>query len=185
MRELWANARASDRYHGVLGPAPLQDPLPVVVGAQSEQGVKRAVALGDGFLFGTAGSELMGQMTPVIRQMAAAEGKHDFSIGGLAYVGVGDDAEEALVEAAHHVLRYYGELWMPAEQLIHHGPTEVIAEAVRAYEASGLDYLLLLPQIPRRSQVERLAEDVLPAYRSTVAEQSPVPGVPRAHAKSS
>ncbi|MGH2705345.1 MAG: LLM class flavin-dependent oxidoreductase [Actinomycetota bacterium] len=164
MREIWANAQGSDWEHGVLGPAPIQNPLPVVVGAQSERGLKRAIDLGDGFLFGTAGSQMMSQMTPMIRQMAAAEGKHDFTIGGLAYVGVGDNPAEALDEAAHHVLRYYGQLWMPAEQLIHHGPTEVIAEAVKAYEAAGLDYLLLIPEIPSLSQVEKLAEGVLPAY---------------------
>lgn len=165
MRQIWANARESDREHGVLGPAPLQGHLRIILGAQSEPGIKRAVDLGDGFLFGTAGAEMMSQLTPMIRQMAAARGKPDFTIGGLAYVAVGDDPARALEEGAHHVLRYYGQLWRPPEQLIHHGPTEVVGEAVKAYEAGGLDYLLLVPQIPDLSQVERLANDLLPPYR--------------------
>lgn len=166
IRDIWSSARASDRDRGVLGPAPVQEPGPPIwIGAMQEKAVARALRLGDGFLFGTTGSEFMAQMTPQLREQAAAQGKSDFTIAGLAYVGVGDDPKKALDEAAHHVLRYYGQLWTEPENLIHHGPPEKIAEEVKAYADGGLDVLILFPEIPSLEQVERLAEGVLPAYR--------------------
>jgi alkanesulfonate monooxygenase SsuD/methylene tetrahydromethanopterin reductase-like flavin-dependent oxidoreductase (luciferase family) len=165
IREIWSGARKADRDHGVLGPAPVQEPGPPIwIGAMQPKAVERALRIGDGFLFGTAGSETMAQLTPQLRDQAAAQGKTDFTIGGLAWVGVGDDPEKALEEAAHHLLRYYGQLRTEPENLIHHGPAEKIAEEVRAYEAAGIDVLILFPEIPSLDQVERLAEKVLPAY---------------------
>jgi alkanesulfonate monooxygenase SsuD/methylene tetrahydromethanopterin reductase-like flavin-dependent oxidoreductase (luciferase family) len=165
IRELWAGARASDREHGVVGPAPIQDPPPIWVGAMQEKAVQRALRIGDGFLFGTAGSEMMSRLTPQLRAGAAANGKSDFTVAGLAYCAVGDDPAKALEEGAHHALRYYGRLRTEPENLIHHGPSAKIAEEVKAYADGGLDVLVLFPQIPSLDQVELLAEHVLPAYR--------------------
>lgn len=165
LRELWRNARESDREHGVLGPAPVQDLPPIWVGALQPKAIERAIRVADGFLFGTAGSQLMGQYAPGLREAFAAAGKPDATIAGLAYVAVGDDPRAALDEGAHHVLRYYGQLWTEPENLIHHGPAEKIAEEVRAYAEGGIDVLILFPQIPSLEQVEKLADVVLPEYR--------------------
>jgi len=164
MRELWENARTSDRDHGVTGPAPLQDPLPVRVGASRPKAIERAVRVGDGFLFGTRGAAGMAEATPWIRELAAAAGKPDFPVAGLAYLAVGDDPAAALEEAAHHVVRYYGQLWTEPAELIHHGPAGKIADEIAEYGRSGIDLLIVFPQIPRLDQVEQLAESVLPAY---------------------
>jgi alkanesulfonate monooxygenase SsuD/methylene tetrahydromethanopterin reductase-like flavin-dependent oxidoreductase (luciferase family) len=165
IREIWASARKSDRDHGVLGPPPVQNPPPIWIGAMQEKAVQRALRIGDGFVFGTAGSELMSQFTPRLREGAAANGKTDFTVAGLAYCALGDDPQKALEEGAHHVLRYYGQLWTEPENLIHHGPADKIAAEVQAYADGGLDLLILFPQIPRLDQVELLAEHVLPTYR--------------------
>ena len=166
IREVWAGARASDRERGVLGPAPVQEPGPPIwMGGSSEPAIDRALRLGDGYVFGSAGPQWMAEQTPKLREDAAAQGKPDFTVAGIAYVAVGDDPADALEEATHHVLRYYGQLWTEPENLIHHGPPEVIAEAVQAYADAGLEALIIFPEIPRLDQVERLAEDVFPAYR--------------------
>jgi alkanesulfonate monooxygenase SsuD/methylene tetrahydromethanopterin reductase-like flavin-dependent oxidoreductase (luciferase family) len=165
IREIWRDAHASDRERGVLGPAPVQDPgPPILVGASQPKAAERAVRAGDGFLFGTAGSASMKERTPALRQAFAAQGKPEAPIAGLAYVGVGDDPQKALDEAAHHVLRYYGQLWTEPGNLIHHGPASKLAEEIAAYAEAGIDLLVVFPQIPSLDQVERLAEDVLPAY---------------------
>lgn len=165
MKDLWARAREADRDHGVLGPAPAQEPHPPIwVGAMTQAGIQRAVRLGDGFIFGTAGSQMMGQMTPGIRQMAREAGRADFTVAGLAYVGIDDDPKKALDLATHAVLRYYGQLWTEPENLIHHGPGPAIAEAVAGYVEAGIDILILFPEIPDIGQVEALAEHVLPSY---------------------
>lgn len=163
IREIWANARTSDHDHGVLGPPPVQEPQPPIwVGAGQPKAIERAVRIGDGFIFGTWGSEAMSQVAPGIREAFAANGKPGATIAGLAYVGVGDDPQKALDEATHQVLRYYGRLWTEPDKLIHHGPAEKIAEEVAAY-ADAVDVLILFPEIPRLDQVEQLAEHVLAA----------------------
>jgi alkanesulfonate monooxygenase SsuD/methylene tetrahydromethanopterin reductase-like flavin-dependent oxidoreductase (luciferase family) len=164
IREIWANARASDYDRGAVGPAPVQEPGPPIwIGASQPKAIERAARAGDGFVFGTRGSTGMSEAAPAVRELFAANGKPDATIAGLAYVGVGDDPQKALDEATHHVLRYYGQLWTDPAKLIHHGPAEKIAEDVAAY-ADALDVLILFPEIPRLDQVEQIAEHVLPAY---------------------
>jgi alkanesulfonate monooxygenase SsuD/methylene tetrahydromethanopterin reductase-like flavin-dependent oxidoreductase (luciferase family) len=151
VREIWQEARQSDREHGVLGPAPVQEPGPPIwVGAGQPKAIERALRVGDGFLFGTAGSERMTEYAPQIRQGLAANGKPNATVAGLAYVALGDDPQAALAEGAHHVLRYYGQLWTEPKNLIHHGPAAKIADEVAAY-ADAVDVLILFPQIPVRS----------------------------------
>lgn len=165
IREIWRAARESDHDHGVVGPAPVQEPGPPIwAGALQPKAIERAARAADGFIFGTAGSEAMLRFAPGIREIFAAQGKPDAVVAGLAYVAVGDDPQKALDEAAHHVLRYYGQLWTEPGNLIHHGPAPRIADAVAAY-TDAVDVLILFPQIPRLDQVEQLAEHVLPAYR--------------------
>ena len=165
IREIWRGARDSDHDHGAVGPAPVQDPAPPIwAGAMQPKAIERAARVADGFIFGTAGSEAMTQFAPRIREVFAAHGKPDADVAGLAYVGVGDDAQKALDEATHHVVRYYGQLWTEPANLIHHGPAAKIAGEVAAY-ADAVDVLILFPEIPRLDQVECLAEHVLPAYR--------------------
>lgn len=165
IREVWSKAGERTVDRGVLGPHPVQDPPPIWVGAMTPPAVERAARVGDGFLFGTAGAEMMGQYGPGIRETFAAAGKPNATIAGLAYVAVGDDPAKALEEATHHVTRYYtAGLWAPPEQLIHHGPAAKIAEEVAEYERAGVDVLILFPEIPDVRQVELLAETVLPAY---------------------
>jgi alkanesulfonate monooxygenase SsuD/methylene tetrahydromethanopterin reductase-like flavin-dependent oxidoreductase (luciferase family) len=130
----------------------------------SEQAVERAARVADGFIFGTAGPAAMKERVPATREAFASAGKPDITVAALAYAGVGDDERAALDEAAHHVVRYYGQLWTEPENLIHHGPTSKLAEEIAAYADAGIDVLIVFPEIPSLDQVERLAEDVLPAY---------------------
>jgi alkanesulfonate monooxygenase SsuD/methylene tetrahydromethanopterin reductase-like flavin-dependent oxidoreductase (luciferase family) len=165
IREIWAYARESDRERGVVGPPPVQEPGPPIwAGAGQPKAIERAVRVGDGFIFGTWGSQGMSQAAPGIRKAFEASGKPDATVAGLAYVAVGDDPQKALEEGTHHVLRYYGQLWTEPENLIHHGPAAKIAEEIAAY-ADTLDVLIVFAEVPSLDQVEQLAEHVLPAYR--------------------
>jgi alkanesulfonate monooxygenase SsuD/methylene tetrahydromethanopterin reductase-like flavin-dependent oxidoreductase (luciferase family) len=165
IREIWDGARASDRDHGVLGPAPVQQPGPPIwAGAMTPRAVERAARVADGFLFGTAGSAAVKERTPAVRETFAAAGKPDATIAGLAYVAVGDNPRKALDEATHNVVRYYGRLWTEPGNLIHHGPAHKVGEELAAYADGGLDVLVVFPQIAGLEQVEQLAEHVLPAY---------------------
>ena len=107
---------------------------------------------------------MMGEYAPASARRSPRPASRTQRSPALAYVAVGDDPRKALDEAAHHVLRYYGQLWTEPENLIHHGPATKIAEELAAY-ADAVDILIVFPQIPGLGQVEQLAEHVLPAYR--------------------
>jgi alkanesulfonate monooxygenase SsuD/methylene tetrahydromethanopterin reductase-like flavin-dependent oxidoreductase (luciferase family) len=165
IREIWERARASDRDHGLLGPAPLQEPGPPIwAGASTPKSIERAARVADGYIFGTSDAAAMEARTPAVREAFAVAGKPDATVAALAYVAVGDDAEKALDEATHNVLRYYGRLWTEPGSLIHHGPAPKLAEEIASYEEAGIDVLVVVPQIARLDLVEQLAEHVLPAY---------------------
>jgi alkanesulfonate monooxygenase SsuD/methylene tetrahydromethanopterin reductase-like flavin-dependent oxidoreductase (luciferase family) len=155
MRQLWAEARHATTDQGVLGPAPVQEPHPPIwIGGLTEQAIRRATRLGEGFVFGTAGPQVMANFTPQIREWARAEGKARFTVAGIAYAGIGDNAREALDTAARQVIRYYGQLWTEPENLIHHGPTARIAEDLLRYQEAGIDELIVFLEIPDLRQLE-------------------------------
>ena len=162
IREIWENARASDRDHGVNGPAPLQEPAPPIwAGASTPKSIERAARVADGFLFGTAGSAAMREHAPGIRHLFAQHGKPDATVAGLAYVAIGDDPKKALDEATHPVLRYYGQLWTEPENLIHHGPVEKMADelaasadASRNFRASSVTTSTMKPRVFVGCQVD-------------------------------
>lgn len=164
MRELWARAHESTPEHGNPGPAPAQRPGPRIwMGAGTEKGYRRAIELADGFIFTAAVKPP--QIEPVIAQMrewVAEAGKPDFTFSAIAYVAIGGEGE--LAEAVANHSRYYPQLPGPAEEGIHHGPIDAVAEVVDSYAALGLDLLVALPEVRDLRQLELLAEHVLPRY---------------------
>jgi alkanesulfonate monooxygenase SsuD/methylene tetrahydromethanopterin reductase-like flavin-dependent oxidoreductase (luciferase family) len=161
IREIWADARASTVDHGVCGPAPVQDPPPILLGAIAEAAQMRAVELGEGIVFGGAAQPAdLAQKIRVLRQAAAARGKTQFTFTGFVYVAVGGSREREAAVA--QLTRYYPVLVRPAEDMVVHGELSVIAEAVAAYAEAGLDRLILAPALPELSQVSALAEHLLP-----------------------
>jgi alkanesulfonate monooxygenase SsuD/methylene tetrahydromethanopterin reductase-like flavin-dependent oxidoreductase (luciferase family) len=165
LRQVWAQARQSDREHGVLGPPPVQDPGPPIwLGALTERARQRAVELADGFIFGGAARpSTIGPAIQSMRPQVSEQGKTDFSFNAVAYIAIGGEREFA--EAVAHHQRYYPVLPVPAEQAIHHGPINKIKDTVAEYAASGLDLLVLLPEVRSLQQLELLSEHVLPEYR--------------------
>jgi alkanesulfonate monooxygenase SsuD/methylene tetrahydromethanopterin reductase-like flavin-dependent oxidoreductase (luciferase family) len=165
IRQVWAEARQSDREHGVLGPPPVQDPGPPIwIGALTERARQRAVELADGFIFG--GAARLSTIGPAIestRPQAAERGKPDFSFNAVAYIAIGGEREFA--EAVAHHQRYYPVLPVPAEQAIHHGPIGMIKDVVAGYAATGLDLLVLMPEVRSLQQLELLSEHVMPQYQ--------------------
>lgn len=166
IREVWSAASASTLERPLPGPAPFQaGGPPIWVGARVERAVARALRQGDGFIFTALSAAEMAERTPDLRRRAALEGKPEFPIVGLAYVAVGEPVSALKERALAHLESHYERPRRDLAHLLRCGPVEVVAEEVRRYEQAGLDELVLIPQIPELSQVERLAELVPPAYR--------------------
>lgn len=167
IRRVWRAAKKSTDEQGIAGPAPMQKPLPPIwFGAHADVAIERAIELGDGFWFGTRGPGVMAEQAPEIRRKAEEAGKKKFLVGGIAYVAIGDDPAAALEQASRYLNRYYhGTPPRDLREMVHHGPLEVIEQAVKEYEQAGLDVLVLFPEIPEIKQVEQIAERILPQYR--------------------
>lgn len=167
IRRVWRAAKRSSPEEGINGPAPMQKPLPPIwMGGMSQRVLERAAEHADGYVFPTAGPQVMAEMTPKIRALVDEKKAKKFTIAGIAYVAVGDDPAAALEAGSRSVMRYYrGNLWTEPENLIHHGPAETIAQAVDAYAEAGLDELILFPTIGDLKQVEVLGEQILPRFR--------------------
>jgi len=166
IRRTWRGAKKATATQFATGPAPLQKPLPPIwIGAMSPRAVQRAVEFGDSFLFGGAGTQMMAEQTPQIRQMAENAGKKNYMIGGLAYVAIGDNPEAALERGRGSYERYYGPQGDQLSQRMHAGPIDVIGQAIKEYEQAGLDVLWVFPEIADVKQVEMIAEEILPSYR--------------------
>jgi hypothetical protein len=112
----------------------------------TERARQRAVELPDGFIFG--GGARLSTIGPAIQSMRpqiAERYKTGFSFNAVAYVAIGGEREFA--EAVAHHQRYYPVLPVPVEQAIHHGPIGKIKDTVAEYAASGLDLLVLMPEV--------------------------------------
>ena len=155
--ELWRGAVEAREAGTNLGPAPVQRPRPPLwVGGYATASSARAVRFGDGYIFGAAGLEAMTRRTPEIKAAAAAAGRPDFPVAGLAYVLSSTNATE-ISEAERLLTRYYQTLHKPFHELVSVGDDETIAATIGGYRAAGLDVLYLLPVARSAEQIGRLA----------------------------
>jgi alkanesulfonate monooxygenase SsuD/methylene tetrahydromethanopterin reductase-like flavin-dependent oxidoreductase (luciferase family) len=165
IREVWQLARDSTEEHGNVGPAPVQDPGPPIwIGAGTPGGIQRATEIADAFVFtASLAPEQIGEMLPDLRARAEANGRTAYGFHAIAYCGVGD-AGEVLEIARAQLLRYYRNPDMPFAKVVHRGSTDDLAAVARRYAETGIDSLILMPQVPSLDQVDALARDVLPEY---------------------
>ncbi|MGH7877168.1 MAG: LLM class flavin-dependent oxidoreductase [Candidatus Dormibacteraceae bacterium] len=165
MREVWSGARRSTSEEGVNGPAPKQgEGIPILIGGAAEAAVKRAVEIGDGFIFGGGVSPTaVAEQLPVIKARALAAGKPEYRFYKIQYFAVGEP-DQVLAKAGHDLLRYYRNPGLPFDKMVVRGSTDVLVENARQLAAAGLDLLLYLPTVLDIGQVEAMAKDVLPAF---------------------
>jgi alkanesulfonate monooxygenase SsuD/methylene tetrahydromethanopterin reductase-like flavin-dependent oxidoreductase (luciferase family) len=155
--ELWRRSIEAGDEGGVLGPPPAQRPRPPIrVGGYTDDALRRAVTLGDGYIFGVAGADGMRAKIPAIREAYRAAGRPDLPIGGLAYVAATTDpARLALGE--QQLKHYYGTLRKPFPELVHTGDEDALRSKLGEYADAGLDILYLFPVLTEMDQVEALA----------------------------
>lgn len=157
MAVLWREAIDTAEAGTSMGPAPVRRPRPRLwVGGYAPTAAGRAIRHGDGYLFGAPGLATMASRTPEIKAAAAAAGRADFPVAGLAYVLVSTSQRE-IDDAERLITRYYRTLAKPFRELVAIGDEETIAGTIDGYRDAGLDLLHLLPVSRSADQVDRLA----------------------------
>ena len=161
MAALWRDAVGTAATGSAMGPAPARRPRPRLwVGGYAPAAAGRAIRFGDGYIFGAPGLATMARRTPEIKAAAAAAGRPDFPVAGLAYVLASTDRAET-DEAERLLTRYYRTLAKPFGELVAVGDDEVLRATIAGYRAAGLDLLHLIPVSRSADQVERLARIAL------------------------
>lgn len=157
--DLWSAAR--DGADERAGPPPIQQPGPPLwVGGYTQAAIRRAVRHGAGYVMGAAGSDAMAKRADELRRHAS-EARRSLEFAGMAYIAFGTDQETAR-QAEDNLLRYYGTLRRPFDELVHRGDADALAAQLDSYRRAGVDLLILMPTIPTLAQLRSLAEELLP-----------------------
>jgi len=163
--DLWAAAQETRETGAEPGPASVQEPhVKLWIGGYTDEAITRAVKYGDGYIFGAPGVAALAARIPLIREAARAAGRDDFPVQGLAYILPSEDPEE-LAEGERLLTRYYKHLHKPYPELVHQGSAEQLIAKLKEYETTGIDVLNVIPVARTMGPLERLAADVLPAFR--------------------
>ncbi len=171
MKRLWTEPRVTMNGQfftldqAAMEPKPAQKPHPPLwFGAHHPDALKRAVALGSGFI--GAGSSPTSQFVDEVKQVnqMLAEAKRDpaaFSIGKRVYLAIDRDRARAGKRLAEWFGAFYGRPEMAAKVSVFGSPQEVIdglAEVVKG----GAQYVLLNPVFDDMAHAEELASDIVP-----------------------
>lgn len=166
MTALFDAAVVHERDGKAMGPAPVQRPRPrLLVGGYQPAAIARAARFGDGFVFGAPPASMMAGRIPAIRAAAAEAGKPEFPVTALAYTlpDLGPGARET-GEAL--LLRYYGALARPWDDLVVQGDAASLRAGVARYADAGVDVLHLVPVTIDPRAVDVLADALLATYPS-------------------
>jgi probable F420-dependent oxidoreductase len=180
-RLLWAKAPASFegrflRFTDVaLSPRPVQEGGPPIwIGGRSDQALRRAARVGDGWISYVVTPERYRQSLEKIHGFAAEAGRplesgRGFETAHLAFTVVDDDWEQARSAAARFLTRQYNQ---PFDELVKKyavlGPPAQCAETLARFVEAGARTVVLgfVAGVERAAeQIERFAADVLPRFR--------------------
>ncbi|HEY4604191.1 MAG TPA: LLM class flavin-dependent oxidoreductase [Blastococcus sp.] len=137
------------------------DPVPILIGGTTEAAIRRTVEFGAGWTSGGVPAQIM---APFVERVRAAwrDAGRDGSprIAALNYFSLGDTEEQS----RGYLLDYYGFLGPDTSEMIAGGALrspESIKEAIAAFEAAGVDELILDPTVGDPAQVDLLARVAL------------------------
>jgi probable F420-dependent oxidoreductase len=166
IRALWSRPRVT--YHGeiyqveneTIGTKPVQQPLPIWIGASHPNAVRRAAAISDGWMgSGGSTSAAFAANVPILKEALAAAGRDPatFPISKRVFLSVHERADVARAE----VDRWYTDVYhnpSGTDTSGIHGTPEQVREQLEALAAKGASHLMLNPVARYAEQVEALAE---------------------------
>lgn len=132
--------------------------IPIMVGGQSDNAVRRAARFGIGYTLGSGSPDTLKslmQRVDAAWKDAGREGRPQYR--ALSYFALGEDAA---AEAEQNILGYYGE-WGPRIWAAAIKTPAQAKERVQLFEAVGCDELIVFMTSPSLEQADRLAGAVL------------------------
>jgi alkanesulfonate monooxygenase SsuD/methylene tetrahydromethanopterin reductase-like flavin-dependent oxidoreductase (luciferase family) len=141
-------------------PAPVQNPIPILIGGTTKATIRRVIDHGVGWTAGGATPDDVASFSAQVRDAWTAAGRAGAPrITALVYFGLGDTEQRS----RDNLLHYYAPMGDEVAQMIAGGAlrsAEAIRGAMAAYEAAGVDELILDPTVPDVDQVDQLADIV-------------------------
>ncbi len=141
-------------------PPPVQSPIPIMIGGTTKAAIKRVIDHGIGWTAGGMPPDAVADFGQQVRDAWSAAGKAGQPrIAALVYVGLGDTEDES----RNNLLDYYKPMGDEVAGMIAGGALRsagAIKDAMAAYEAAGVDELILDPTVADPEQVGLLADVV-------------------------
>lgn len=141
-------------------PPPVQSPIPIVVGGTTAAAIRRVVDHAHGWTAGGMAPDEVAAFAAQVRDAWHAAGREgEPRITALVYFGLGDTEDRSRAG----LLDYYQPMGEDIAQMIAGSAlrdVQAIRGAVAAYEAAGVDELILDPTVADVDQVDQLAEAV-------------------------
>ena len=144
-----------------VGPPPVQQPIPLLIGGTSESTVRRVVQHASGWTAGGMPPDAVAGFAEKVRAAWKDAGRDGAPrICALVYFGLGDTEEQSRQSLLHYYEPAGPDM---ANTVADHAlrSADAIRGAVQAFEAAGVDELFFDPSVPDASQVDLLAEIVL------------------------
>lgn len=178
LRRLWRGEELT--HHGPhfpmdrvrIHPAPVQPGgPPILVGGRKEPAMRRAALLGDGWLPYLYSPERYASSVATIRAAAEGAGRalDRFEWLVWVFVNVGDDGEEARVQAARSLGGTYDQDFLAMiDRVAAAGTVEEVTARLLAFHDAGARHFVLSiasGDAPRQPVVDRLLAEVVPALR--------------------
>ena len=148
-------------------PRPVQRHIPMWLGGRVEAALGRAGIIGDGWLASsTTTPEAFRKGWETVTAHAAAAGRDPAQLmpAKFCYIHVDDSTERALSRLETTLPKYYGAPYDAANLAIYGPPERCIEQATRFLDA-GVRTLIFATVTPDRAQLERVAQEILPALR--------------------
>jgi probable F420-dependent oxidoreductase len=169
MKALWTEPMVTYRgeifqlEQGTMGPKPVQKPHPPVwLGGSHPDALRRAAAIGDGWMgAGGSSTEAFARSVPLVRAALEESGRDpdSFPISKRVFLSVDRRPEVARDE----VRRWFGEVYHNPDLTTEagvHGTSDQVRAQLEELVALGANHLLLNPVTRYAEQVEALAEVV-------------------------
>ena len=151
-----------------INPRPRQIPHPPIwFGTRSNQALRRAVKMGDGWMgAGATTTQDFKKELTLVRQLLEEEGRDPatFALSKRVYVAVNQDKNRA----ARRLQEWFGLYYHRPElalQVSVYGSEEECAQGLGEVAAQGVELIMVNPLYDFEEQAERLAKDVLPKLK--------------------